>query len=237
MTTPTVRHSAAWAGLALVVNLLVGCAAPGSSTIQHSEGATVVIENSVSTAVPFEQAWDKFVAQLSQSFFVINNIEKDSRIINVSFTSDAPEMYVDCGITKREFKFKDEERQYEYQTAASSSYKEAFIWGQYNNLPAMREVNRKALVEGRANIYVAPTDAGTVVSVNAVYVWTVTLSGVATGFSAFGDVVRRDVIPSTVATVRLTTQEPGKADWGDGGVSSCFSTGKFEADVLSLVPR
>ena len=45
---------------------------------------------------PFEEAWSRAIPQIGKSFFVINNIDKSSGILNVSYTGD-PEKYVDCG--------------------------------------------------------------------------------------------------------------------------------------------
>src|SRR3546814_8710634 len=59
------------------------------------------LTNSRTVNAGFEETWDRLVRNLSSEFFVINNIEKASRIINVSFQTDAPERYVDCGVTHR----------------------------------------------------------------------------------------------------------------------------------------
>lgn len=42
------------------------------------------------------ELWDSVIASLSKDFFVINNIEKDSGFINVSY-SGAPSSFIDCG--------------------------------------------------------------------------------------------------------------------------------------------
>lgn len=61
--------------------------------------------------------------QLAKSFFVVNNIEKESRLINVSFSTETPEKYINCGRTTRTFKLGDEVLTTSYDVAADSSYK------------------------------------------------------------------------------------------------------------------
>jgi hypothetical protein len=58
--------------------------------LEAKESTTVLLRD------PFEVAWSKSVRAVGESFFVINNIVKDSKIINLSYSGD-PERYVDCG--------------------------------------------------------------------------------------------------------------------------------------------
>jgi hypothetical protein len=67
--------------------------------------------------------WDRLVAQLSRGFYVINNIDKVSRLINVSFYSDSPDEYIDCGTTTRTYTRGSESHTYSYPLAESSSFK------------------------------------------------------------------------------------------------------------------
>src|SRR2546422_6002790 len=43
-----------------------------------------------------DQIWNDAVAALGQRFFVINNLDKASGLINISYSGD-PARYVDCG--------------------------------------------------------------------------------------------------------------------------------------------
>ncbi len=82
--------------LALLV--LGACATSGAS---YRQPATYNIETERMLDTPFADVWDMYVAKLSESFFVINNISKDSRLINVSFSVDRPSEFVDCGHATR----------------------------------------------------------------------------------------------------------------------------------------
>ena len=78
---------------------LSGCA---TSSLNYSPPSTsYTIKHSVQINEDFEVVWDRLVKNLASDFFVINNIEKNSRIINVSFSASKPTDFVDCGITTR----------------------------------------------------------------------------------------------------------------------------------------
>jgi len=178
--------------------------------------------------------WDQLIGSLAQSFFVINNIEKESRILNVSFSTSQPERYVDCGTSHRDFSYGSTAESYTYNVAESSSFKVASRWGPANNLPVVLAVSRQANLEGRANIYVAPHYDQTIVSVNAKYVLTITTSGAADGYNAFGTLVQQDRLPRESSSLSFTTLEPARAQWGPGGEwIECRTRGVLEGDVLS----
>jgi hypothetical protein len=75
----------------LPINIL-GCSTSRNYTppLEVKESTTVILRD------PFEAAWTKSVRALGGSFFVMNNVVKDSKIINLSYSGD-PEKYVDCG--------------------------------------------------------------------------------------------------------------------------------------------
>jgi hypothetical protein len=53
------------------------------------------IANTVVVDEPFEEAWSAAIPALGQSFFVVNNLNKDSGFINISYSGD-PSGKVDC---------------------------------------------------------------------------------------------------------------------------------------------
>ena len=87
----------------LIIISLLGCATYPTSSYVYMPPNEVKYDNEAFVDKPFGVVWDELVEQLSKSFYVINNIEKASRIINVSFSTDTPEEYVDCGISTREY--------------------------------------------------------------------------------------------------------------------------------------
>jgi len=220
------------------VLFLAGCASVTPSTFNHSEGKQAVIRNSIDTSASFDTVWDSVVSKLSQSFFVINNIDKQSRIINISFNVDSPEKYIDCGTSQRSFDFQNEHMVYDYPVAASNSYRMMTTWNS-GALPAVVTMNRKAKMDGRANIYIAPNQAGgSTVSVNSIYVWSVDVTGRVVGYNAFGapGLLNEALPPIPSTTVNFTTKSPGSSKDGKDSIT-CASTGLFEESVIELVPK
>ena len=127
-----------------LVFLLTACATLGTSGRQYRDpiGAEIAANEAV-VRLPFSDTWDLLIGQLAKSFFVINNVEKVSRIINVSFSTDKPEEYVDCGTSERTFQYADESQTYTYPVAGSNSFKAAGKWGAYGNLPSIAYLDRK----------------------------------------------------------------------------------------------
>lgn len=162
-----------------------------------------------------------------------NNVEKASRIINVSFSSDAPEKYLDCGMSHRTFEEGDTATKYDYATAEASTYLVAGKWGNFDNLPSTASLRRTTTVEGRANIYVAPKEDKTIVTVNVRYIFGVKVEGVAEYKNGVGTVVQRTAIPSTSNTLSFNTGEIGSANW-NGVTVKCASKGTLESQVLRL---
>ena len=105
----------------LVINLL-GCATMTSS-YDYMPPKKAIYDNESFIDRPFEVVWDELVKKISKSFYVINNIEKASRIINLSFSTDTPVEYVDCGETTREYGKTPNISTYTYSVAEPSSYK------------------------------------------------------------------------------------------------------------------
>ena len=148
----------AMAGLAVCI--ASGCA----TSTNYTPPGRVAVTNAIKVDRPFDTVWDQLVRELSSDFFVINNIDKNSRIINISFTSNKPSDYVDCGRTAHTSSGIFTGGPTQYDTADSSSY--------YTNdaIGNAYTVRRTTRLEGRTNIYVAPEGQGTSVIVNTKYV-------------------------------------------------------------------
>mgnify|MGYP001286665185 CR=1 FL=1 len=189
--------------------VLSGCA---TSTANYTPPKEHSVVNTKSINKPFDTVWDSLVRELSSDFFVINNIDKNSRLINISFSSMRPSEFVDCGSTSRTFTNARGEQSYNYQTADSSNF--TFT----NNQSHAFNVKRTTKLEGRTNIYVAPEGSGTNVTVNTKYVITVnTLATTFDGRLAGNDTFVFD--PST------------KQGFSNGEIK-CFATGVIEARIL-----
>lgn len=194
-----------------VVTLVVsGCATSNMSYVPPSEP---IITNTKTINQPFDQIWDKMVKELSSDFFVINNIDKSSRLINISFSTDKPSTYVDCGITNRSFENARGKQNYRYATADSTLY--TFT----NTNGVVFNASRKTRLEGRANIYVAPEAAGTNITVNTKYVLNVQTSA----FNVNG-------VPAgnETSTIDFSTKTPQRG----GSTIGCNTLGVIERKIL-----
>ena len=204
----------------------LACVGPGKSSLHYQDPtAEERIKNETTFTRSFDDTWDLLIGQLGgyKFFFVINNVEKASRIINLSFSNDKPQDYVDCGITERSFAFQDEKATYNYPVSGSTVYKYAGSWGPKDDLPAVTTVMRKAALEGRINIYVAPKDNETIVTVNTRYVLTIRSSGQTELFNGYGTIVDHRPLAVEPITVSFNT--------GYTGILEDFSQGLLTTEM------
>jgi len=224
--------------ICLVSLLAFGCASIGDASSTYQEPTPENIPNEVVFEMPFEEAWDVLVRELATRFYVINNIDKESRLINVSFSSDTPEQFVTGGQTTRQLDRGGEISTWTYDPAASSSYEIEQAWGDFNNLPMTATVIRRTSLEGRSNIYVAPAGGSTRLTVNCRYILTVEVSGTFVGKNAFGGVAQAGTVPPKKVSAAFNTNEPCSVNWGTPGEPDYVafrSTGEFEKDVISIL--
>ena len=193
-------------------------AACAKSTVNWKEPFSKELPATEATVqAPFDDVWDRLVKNLAQDFFVINNIEKQSRIINVSFSASRPSEYVDCGFTRRTFENARGKANYNYNTADSA---------QYTAMEGARLFNytRSTSLSGRSNVYVEPTGEGTKVSVNTKYVLTLTLSALDASNRPAG---------SRTDSIDFTTRQRSTAN----AQFYCVSKGNLEERILNYVRR
>ena len=231
------RLRCAVAGLAFAA-----CVTPGSSSIDYTKPQTRPIENRALVDDAFPVVWDRYVRRLSEGFFVINNIEKASRIINVSLSSSDASGYVDCGRTERSFAFRGQSEVYRYEVADPSTYKIASSWGP-GNLPVVATMHRRPSLDGRVNVFLAPAgDGASEVVVNVRYVVTLSSSGQAIGMDAYGTVVSREPVSDPdPPKITFNTGKPGTYVGTDRDGKPielmCVSTGRLERELLELSAR
>ena len=221
----------------LVINLL-GCATMMTSSFDYTPPSKAIYDNEIFVDRPFEVVWDELVKKISKSFYVINNIEKESRIINLSFSTDNPVEYVDCGESTREYGKEPNIRTYTYNVAESSSYTAGARAGGMGQFPVEYNMNREIALEGRVNIFVAPEGDGTNITVNCRYILGVSTSGEYETRNVFGQIFERGAIPLDTREVVFNTKQEKKSNWGTASeplYSTCHSTGKLEQEILNFV--
>lgn len=226
--------------LLVLVMLVNGCATVGTNTFNYTKPQFQKIDNSMIIEEPFEKVWDKLVEKLSQSFFIINNINKDSRIINVSFATNEPKQYIDCGDTVRTFEKGKQKETYSYNVAETSQYRTSR--GTFG-VRLLEDVwKRKTSLEGRINIYVAPIDKNsTKVTVNVRYILTVKASGVAYQLHPYNNVIlSSNLLGGAVSSLGFTTNQDNKENWGtieNPTYVTCHSTSKLENKILDMIRK
>ena len=129
----------------LSILTIIGCA---STDTKYTGPTGHKVENEKIVPAGFEATWRSYVEELSKSFFVINNISKDSGIINVSYSTGTPGDFIDCGYTRRETKHpRLGSKVYSYEVANDSNY----LYG-VKGTNILWEVTRRTKLSGRANI-------------------------------------------------------------------------------------
>ncbi len=90
--------------LTLVMTILLSSCAVEKEKLTENVGKYVPpniddtnFKNSVITNKNIDETWASIIDFLSDSFFKIDNIEKDSGLLTLSFGSKEPENFIDCG--------------------------------------------------------------------------------------------------------------------------------------------
>jgi len=78
----------------LVTITLSGCVSGKVDYMRPSQQSS--LSNSKIINRSRDEVWNSSVPQLGKQFFVINNLDKSSGLINISYSGD-PEKYVECG--------------------------------------------------------------------------------------------------------------------------------------------
>lgn len=223
-----------YAHLILIV-LLTGCATQGISTFKYIPNAPTTTINELTISEQHSKVWDNLVKELSKSFFIINNIDKESRIINISFSTTTPSDYVDCGKSYRTYSQYGKTDVYEYNTANSAIFKEATIRQIDPVFANYIIVHRETELEGRSNVYIAPNENDknlTTVSVNTRYIMTFKRKGELYAEGVSGEAFLQSNIPEKISSVSFNTNRPSTSLKEDP--ISCFSTGRLEKEILDF---
>lgn len=206
-----------WIYALVGVATLTGCAGKVEYVRPSTPTST---NNSKIVNKPKDEVWNTAVPALGKQFFVINNLDKSSGLINVSYSGD-PEKYVDCGSISSYLKNARGERTYAFPAAAKAQTYEVMQGGM------LYQVSRKMDVEGRVNLIFENTgDNKTKVTANTRYL------------------VKRDITvtqhggPTRRSSDSISFNSGGSGSFpaaADGRATECVSTGALEAAILSIV--
>lgn len=201
----------------MIATLLSGCAGrvdytpPESFTQSNNQ---VVINKSR------EEVWSNSVPQLGKSFFVINNIDQSSGLINISYSGD-PEKYINCGWIESYVKNARGERTYRFPAARARKRYETYEQGMF------LFIDRGMSLDGRINlIFEEVSPQSTRVTANTRYV------------------VERDINLSTANgrthsmsdTISFNSGESASFPMNNkNGATTCVSNGNLEEEVLGTI--
>ena len=203
----------------VLLPIISGCSTSIDYTppLDVRESATVILRD------PFEAAWTKSVTALGGSFFVINNIVKDSKFINLSYSGD-PEKYVDCGhvainvkegIGTTTYQFPGARRSVQYKLARGFS---------------TAVVNRQMYLESRINILFEELDKNET-GLKVVVRYIVTRTGTETVIDHINN--QTSTLPLPPLSFSFNT---GGSDSAPGETNlTCRATGEMERAVIDLL--
>jgi hypothetical protein len=170
--------------------------------------------NSIVIQQPFDQVWAHAIPQIGKSFFVINNIDKSSGILNISYSGD-PEQYIDCGNIHVEYGS-------QITDFPAAKAEEEFTGPSGGVFPA--RYARKVSLDGRMNIvFEKVSEKSTRVTVNARYIVTVST------------VKQVGQYPPTSAQGTAQFNTGGEGNFPGTHPATCRPNGKFEQTILEMV--
>ena len=169
-----------------------------------------------------DAVWNASVPELGKQFFVINNLDKSSGLMNISYTGD-PERYIDCGRITSYVKNAKGERTYDFAGAKAQQTYEIM-----NPSVGLFFIDRRMNLEGRVNLIfeeVGPNSTRVTANTRYVVTRTQTIRNAANN------------IPQT-GTDTISFNSGGGASFpahSQGQSVECVSTGALEREILSAI--
>jgi hypothetical protein len=204
----------------LVAAVLAGCA----GKVEYIRPITQMApgENIRLIKKPRDAVWAASVPALSKRFFVINNLDKSSGLINISYSGD-PEKYVDCGRITSFVKNAQGERTYDFAAAKAQQSYEIMNPG-----VGLFYFDRRMSLEGRINLIFEEVDADTTrVTANTRYVVTRT-QVVRSASGGFPQTSTDSISFSSGASAPFPANQRGE-------FAECAARGVLEQEVLSAI--
>lgn len=195
---------------------LAACAGKVEYTPPRSTTKTV---NSTTVDRSKDETWASFIPRLGKEYFVINNLDKDSGLINISYSGN-PQKYVDCGYIHSYVKNAAGERNYRFSASSPNASYEVLT-------DTLYRVNRNMSLDGRVNIVLEEIGAEqTLITVNTRYVLTKsgTFSTVQGQSANFSD------------TIHFNSGGEGSfPNPGNTQQTRCLANGQLEKEILGLL--
>lgn len=206
------------AGIIVTSSLITGCA----GQLDYNAPSTYSQPSNIKTVnTPFTDVWKSAVPELGKKFFVINNIDKASGLINISYSGD-PKKYVDCGRIISYVKNARGERTYNFPAAQGQQTFEVL------NNNGLFLINRSMELEGRVNLIFEDIDSNsTRVSANIKYIVTRKMTG-----RNLANKIPHTTNDSIQFNSGSSASFPAAPD---GRATTCVPTGSLEESILSAI--
>ena len=202
----------------IVAAFLVACA----GKVDYIRPTAVVPPGSNSKIIDRSRdtVWSTAVPELGKRFFVINNLDKSSGLINISYTGD-PDKYVDCGRIISFVKNARGERTYNFAgSSAQQSYEIMESGGLFF-------IDRRMTLEGRVNlIFEEVSPSQTRVTANTRYVVQRTRA-----IRAAANNASQTVSDSISFKSASSASFPGH----ESQAAQCAATGALEQEILEAL--
>lgn len=194
----------------LTIVVLAGCAT--APKMSYTPPTPAQHSNSIVMPYGYDAAWKKLVAAASQTFYSIENYEKDSGLMTLSFGSTDISGLVDCGVM------------------ATNGKAENYISRSQNTGDSTIKLN------GKMNLLVQPvSERSTRVTVNARYILNIHSQG-----NVYNAWTGQNQYYSSNNTWSFDSNSPGTITVQNPaqGISprrTCQATGKAENDVINAI--
>ena len=181
----------------------------------------------------YPKVWDDLVEKFSDRFYVINDMDKDLKKIQVSFQSSHPEYYVDCGETTRTYRHEGDIETHVYNDAESVSYRVADEKRQHPYLSSYKFIKRNTYLEGNSVVYIKINDNNkTFISINTIYKLYIEVTGQSYAKPSNGNPFMTEKLPAITEVLLFETNSPTTHTFDDGEKITCSSKGKLEREIL-----
>ena len=199
--------------LLVLVLSLTGCI--GGKATYSDPWSVQESKTSIISPLAMDIVWKKMVSGIGDSFFVINNIDKESGFINVSYSGD-PCKFVDCGRINSDVSNAAGKRNHNFPACKSYQQYETVVQGQ------LFFPKRSMSLNGRANVIIQEIEGGTHIKVNVRYI------------------VQKKIQVYNAGWKLVETLDDSisfNSNGGDTfpGTTKCVANGKFEREILDIV--
>lgn len=204
----------------LIYLVLVSVSACVRTQIDYDPPTARSIVNTKTINKSREAVWNEAIPALGREFFTINNLDKSSGLINISYSGD-PSAYIDCGqvIVKTT-------RGSELDTKAfpAATQNKTYLF-QHDTIKIFTEL--RMVLDGRVNlIFESLSPNRTLVSAHSKYVVTREMASTLDGKN----------LGRTKDTVTFNSGNRGVfPTYDNSGQTECVSNGNLERDILSVI--